>query len=214
MPTLLNVASGPYVLEGFTNLDNSLFLQLSGPLYPAFRPFLGAEKREWVERFREAKKKAKVVRFDCRRGYGRFAEGSVDHILCSHFLEHIHKSECERVLAEFFRMLKPGGSAHIVLPDLEAIAERYLARRGDPEAADAMLTETMLAKPSRPSLLHRLLDFNGSRGLDHKWMYDRASARTVMERSGFEVRDDMETPSTGFRRDDGSLHLYGAKPSA
>lgn len=47
--------------------------------------------------------------------------GSFDAIHCSHALEHLYAHEVERALAEFLRVLKPGGYAVIFVPDLEDV---------------------------------------------------------------------------------------------
>lgn len=45
--------------------------------------------------------------------------GEYDAVYCSHCLEHVHGYEVARTLAEFHRVLRPGGCALIVVPDLE-----------------------------------------------------------------------------------------------
>jgi predicted SAM-dependent methyltransferase len=47
---------------------------------------------------------------------------SVDAVYSSHNLEHLFAHEVPQALAEFFRVLKPGGFALVTLPDLQAIA--------------------------------------------------------------------------------------------
>ncbi|MHB1155894.1 MAG: class I SAM-dependent methyltransferase [Phycisphaerales bacterium] len=44
----------------------------------------------------------------------------------SHVLEHLDKSDGEKFLGECLRILKPGGTLRIVVPDLEAIIRDYL----------------------------------------------------------------------------------------
>lgn len=56
-----------------------------------------------------------------------FADGSVDAIYSSHLLEHLTADEGAALLAECFRVLKPGGIIRVVVPDLEGIARAYLA---------------------------------------------------------------------------------------
>src|SRR5262252_6440154 len=47
------------------------------------------------------------------------AIGSYDAIYCSHALEHLYPHEIPLALGEFLRVLKPGGAAIIIVPDLE-----------------------------------------------------------------------------------------------
>src|SRR5437879_3932828 len=107
-PVWLNVASGPYVLPRFVNLDNSLFFKLAR-LWPLSRWFLGPEKRDLVHKFVLARETASLKRFDCKKPL-KFDNNSVDHILCSHFLEHLYADEALAVIREFYRVLKAGGT--------------------------------------------------------------------------------------------------------
>jgi SAM-dependent methyltransferase len=49
--------------------------------------------------------------------------GTVDAVYCSHNLEHLFSHEVPMALAEFHRVLKPGGFAKIRVPDLFQVAQ-------------------------------------------------------------------------------------------
>lgn len=66
-----------------------------------------------------------VIRHDLRRGLP-FPDASFDAAYGSHVLEHLQPEAAARLLRECHRVLKPGGIARIVVPDLEAIARLYL----------------------------------------------------------------------------------------
>ncbi len=51
----------------------------------------------------------------------KIAEGTVAEIRASHVLEHFHQTEVEHVLAEWFRVLEPGGLIKIAVPDFDKI---------------------------------------------------------------------------------------------
>ena len=55
-----------------------------------------------------------------------FPDGHFDAVYHSHVLEHIEPSQGETLVAECYRVLKPGGVLRIVVPDLERIAKLYL----------------------------------------------------------------------------------------
>lgn len=57
----------------------------------------------------------------------RIADGSADAVWSAHNLEHLSAHEVPLALAEFFRVLKPGGCALITLPDLQQVAEFIVA---------------------------------------------------------------------------------------
>lgn len=59
-----------------------------------------------------------------------YADNSVDEVRASHVLEHFCYSQIGEVLAEWVRVLKPGGVLKIAVPDFEYIARAYLS--GEP----------------------------------------------------------------------------------
>lgn len=54
---------------------------------------------------------------------------SCDGILASHILEHVDRAMADRVLAECVRILRPGGTLAIAVPDLDTFVECW--RSGD-----------------------------------------------------------------------------------
>ena len=88
--TYINVASGSNVISGYINIDNSIFLLLSYlPMYMV--SFFFKKHYDIISLFREARKKHTLYRRDCRKDLTMFSSGSVDHIVCSHFLEHLYQ---------------------------------------------------------------------------------------------------------------------------
>lgn len=59
-------------------------------------------------------------------------DGSLDGIFTEHVLEHIPYVHGKGNLAEFHRMLKPGGVLRIIMPDAELYMRRYVEKRSDP----------------------------------------------------------------------------------
>ncbi len=62
---------------------------------------------------------------DVRRGLP-FPRDHFDAVYHSHLLEHFSRSEGALLLAECFRVLRPGGTIRIAVPDLERMAALYL----------------------------------------------------------------------------------------
>ncbi|MDA2909712.1 methyltransferase domain-containing protein [Nitrospiraceae bacterium AH_259_D15_M11_P09] len=56
----------------------------------------------------------------------KLASGSVDVIYASHIFEHFPRRRARKVLAEWYRILKPGGPLYLCVPDLEALFKVYL----------------------------------------------------------------------------------------
>ena len=68
-----------------------------------------------------------------------FPDDHFQAVYASHVLEHLPREPAQRLLGECLRVLKPGGIARIVVPDLETITRTYLqclegALRGDAES--------------------------------------------------------------------------------
>lgn len=207
----LNVASSVGVLEGFANLDNSIFLRLL-PLYPVLRFVLRPGHRELIEKYRDARARTTLVRHDCRKPLA-LPDAVADHVLCSHFLEHVSASEVPPILSDFHRVLKPGGTLHIVVPDLMIQVNAYLSARPAADAADAFVGGLLLRRESPGSLLFRLFDFAGGFGLQHQWMYDGPSMSARVANAGFELLATNDTPSARYRHGDGeSVHVVARKP--
>jgi predicted O-linked N-acetylglucosamine transferase (SPINDLY family)/predicted SAM-dependent methyltransferase len=58
---------------------------------------------------------------------GQFRDGTVEEIYASHVLEHLgYQSELPRALKEFCRVLRPGGSVRISVPDFESLCRLFL----------------------------------------------------------------------------------------
>jgi SAM-dependent methyltransferase len=62
------------------------------------------------------------------------ASGSIDAIWSSHNLEHLHRHEVPVALAEFIRILRPGGQMLLTLPDLQKVAELVVSDGLEDEA--------------------------------------------------------------------------------
>ena len=62
------------------------------------------------------------------------ADDSVDAVWSSHNLEHLQRHEVPLALAEFVRVLKPGGLLLLTLPDLQQVAQLVAEDRLEDEA--------------------------------------------------------------------------------
>ncbi len=58
-----------------------------------------------------------------------FEDNSVDLVMLYHVLEHFELSAASGVISECHRVLCKGGSLIIVVPDLRALAQRWLSRQ-------------------------------------------------------------------------------------
>lgn len=207
----LNVASSIYVVEDFVNLDNHALLALA-PIYPFVKWAIPTRYRVIIEAYRDAGDKARVIRHNCCKRLP-LPDNSVDHILCSHFLEHVYPVEADSILKDFLRVLKPGATLHVIVPDLKGQALKYLRdeEAGRAEAADEFIAETLLSRENTGTIRYRLLEFIGGFGLQHRWMYDHRSMTGRLLRAGFAILDGSDTPSRSYRLGDGSVHIVASK---
>lgn len=209
----LNVASSVHVLENFVNLDNHVFLRFTG-LYPFLKRVVPGKYHSLFEAYAQARGKAILLKHDCRQTLPFPAE-SVDHLLCSHFLEHVFPAEMEVIIADFHRVLKSGATLHVIVPDLTLLVNQYLdnQQQGSAGAADKFVNDTLLSREQRGTLRYRFLEFIGGFGLQHYWMYDYASLTARLVKAGFELVDEKDSPSGSYRLNDGSLHVFARKPA-
>ena len=121
----------------------------------------------------------------------------------------------EFVVKDFLRCLKPGGTLHIIVPDINEYVKKYIVERESEStkeiAADNLITSTILTRKQRGSLIFRILEFFGGSGLNHRWMYDYSSMEKKIINIGFNIINSNETPSGHYRENDGSVHVFAKK---
>jgi predicted SAM-dependent methyltransferase len=186
------------VLKGFINLDTSLYYWLLRI------PRTVQDRLPWryqadLADYRAAMASSKIIMHDCRKPLP-FEDGTVDHILASHFLEHVYPNECKAILRDYHRALKPGGTLHVIVPDLKAYVDEYirLTKKNPTKAADWFVEHSLLSRPTRGSLRYRLMEMTGLFGLQHRWMYDQPSLEKIVRESGFTLFDGKGTPSRAY----------------
>lgn len=110
------------------------------------------------------------------------AADSVDAVWSSHNLEHLSAHEVPIALAEFLRVLKPGGVALITLPDLQQVAEFIVADK---------LEDVAYESPAGPIMpldcvygLGRAIA-GGHPLMAHRTGFTEKTLRKHLERAGF-----------------------------
>jgi hypothetical protein len=146
----------------------------------------------WLERLwcigRLVKKNE--TRFSPHVRFGDIVKGlpilpnTVDGLYASHVLEHLTLEGCLIALTNSYRLLKPGGIFRLVVPDLRARAELYIASQGKEYGASWFLRSCCLGRERQtPGLTNRVaLIFGHS---VHLWMWDEASMSDALANVGF-----------------------------
>lgn len=110
--------------------------------------------------------------------------GTVDRIHSEHMIEHVDHPHGRTMLAECFRVLKPGGRIRLATPDLD----RVLALTG---TVDPEVTEMMVRSNERHGIVdERSTDpiYSMNRlfsGYGHRFLYTEPVLRREMEAAGF-----------------------------
>lgn len=120
------------------------------------------------------------------------ATASVDAVWSSHNVEHLYAHEVTLALAEFYRVIKPGGFALITLPDLQKVAELVAADK---------LEDTAYVSPAGPITPldmiygHRPSIAQGNLFMAHRMGFTATTLERAMRRAGFGT---VRTQRQGF----------------
>ena len=97
-----------------------------------------------------------------------------DYVVLHHIIEHFGCGEATGVLQEAWRVLKPGGSLLVFVPDLRALAIRWLIG-----TLDTQLYITQLYGA-----------YQGEEGDRHRWGFDKHSLKSYIEQTLW--KDDVQ----------------------
>jgi len=166
----VNLGCGLAVAPGWINVDgslNALVATLPRWVHPWAYRLTGARAYYSEAEYLRLLRDHRFVHHDLSRSLP-FADGSVDFLYSSHFLEHLYRKDARHLLEESFRVLKPGGVARISIPDLEYAVSLY--GKGEKER---MLTA------------YFFVDDDDSYYARHKYMYDYEMIAAILGEIGF-----------------------------
>jgi predicted O-linked N-acetylglucosamine transferase (SPINDLY family) len=108
---------------------------------------------------------------------------SVQALYSSHNIEHLFVSEVPRALAEFLRVLEPGGFALVTLPDLRAAAERVLR-----DEQELPVYQSPAGPINALDMIYGYAPFveGGNNFMLHKTGFTAGSLLRTLARAGFE----------------------------
>jgi FkbM family methyltransferase len=136
-----------------------------------------------------------------------FPDDSVDGVFSEHVLEHLPLAAGAALVSECHRVLRPGATLRVGVPDAGAMLRSY--------ADDGALIEA--TRPGRPTPLLAVQEVFYWHG--HTTMYDAPTLRLLLEEAGFELVRDRPfgatalpvCPDTAARRAE-TLYVEGRAP--
>lgn len=166
----INLGCGLAVAKGWLNIDGSLNAMIaSWPkiVHRLMYRLSGANRYYTSEQYCSLLEEHDFIHADLSHGIP-FADGSVDFVYSSHFLEHLYRTDAIRLLKESFRVLKPGGIMRVAVPDLAYAILLY--GKGEKEK---MLNNYFFVEDKESSFAR------------HKYMYDFELLRDMLKEVGF-----------------------------
>jgi SAM-dependent methyltransferase len=115
-----------------------------------------------------------------------FEDGSVEALYAGHVMEHVPWDDVPRVLADFKRVLAPGGQVCIVGPDVYKTL--VLWRAGQ---LDDWLMIAVLENASRVEGTHDQFEEEPWPGARHSWNCSAPRVIYALERAGFEYISEV-----------------------
>ncbi len=111
-----------------------------------------------------------------------FEDGTFDYILTEHMIGDLTYQEAGTMLAECYRVLRPGGCLRISTPSLARLAQLYsMSTVATPHRYVSWSVDEFVAWADAP--LEGLVINNLFQ--EHRFVYDHATLRHVLERTGF-----------------------------
>jgi hypothetical protein len=114
------------------------------------------------------------------------APNSVSGMYGSHVLEHLPLEDCRVAIRHVYDVLKPGGRFRLIVPDMRARAERYVAaaQSNDPDAVHQLIDSAHVGHRTGPKgAFGKFRSIFGT--AIHLWMWDHAAMAKELADAGF-----------------------------
>ena len=134
------------------------------------RPFTSTFEVGWLNVDSQAKWNPDIVADGARLPV---VDGVADYVVLHHVLEHFGCGEAKGLISEAYRVLKPGGSLLVFVPDLAQLARRWL--------------EGGLSTQVYVTNLYGA--YMGDEADRHKWGFDTNSLMTFLQTVGWSRLD-------------------------
>jgi ubiquinone/menaquinone biosynthesis C-methylase UbiE len=129
--------------------------------------------------------------------------GQFDAVYCSHNLEHYYRHDVPKVLAGFMHVLKDGGFAHIVVPDMNEVMRITVERGLD-------IDDALYQSSAGPIMVLDVLygysveiERSGQDFFAHKTGFTQKSLLNALQRAGFSriynMAGNLEVSALAFK---------------
>lgn len=182
----LNLGCGLQCPDGWVNIDSSFGVWLSR--YPLLKRIIYAIIPVSWGILPNIKWTANTAWMDLTKRF-KYADSTVDYIYSSHTFEHLTYNEAAFVLAECFRVMKPGAVIRVIVPDLEAVISIYFStKEKNPEFAAVNFHNATLyfETPAPKAGLFALWKYNIQKKNNHQFLYDKPALKKQLESAGFQ----------------------------
>jgi SAM-dependent methyltransferase len=209
----LNLGCGHNAVDGWDNYDRSPMMIMRK--LPLLRTVLLKAKvlhAEHMNLWPES-----IIRRDLSKPLP-YADGTAEAVYSSHMLEHLYLDDARALLAECFRVLRPGGIIRLAVPDGEMWARDLIAAGDDPGGVAGLKFQEMLrAHPNSKPMGRRKVAFVAGSNW-HKWQPTRGLVRQMFADTGFvdfkemtfRVGESPDLQQTELRED--SMFFEAKKP--
>jgi predicted SAM-dependent methyltransferase len=145
--------------------------------------------------------------WDLRKGIP-FPDASVDAIYSSHLFEHLTYQQGQSVLTESMRVLKPGGTFSICVPNARIYIEGYLGVRNIPDEFYGW--RPAFNETTAIDAVNYVAYMNG----EHKYLFDIENLLHLLNSAGLtDVKERTLDPMVDRpERDYESIYAIGIKP--
>ena len=123
----------------------------------------------------------------------QFGDNTVDLIYASHVVEYFDRQQIPLVLGEWRRILKPGGTLRVAVPNFTEISRLY--------------TEEGYSLDKFVGLLYGRMPM-GEETIYHRTVYDFSSLKIVLESSGFSEVEKYDWRGTSHSEFDDHSQAY------
>lgn len=108
-------------------------------------------------------------------------DSSISGIFTEHCLEHIEFAQCQQVMREMYRTMKPGGYVRIVVPDAELYFDQYRLHKEGGAAKMPYAESDPIGGVFTPTMsINRIMHAHG-----HRFIYDFETMASLLGSVGF-----------------------------